>query len=129
MFFLRVGQLFRRNRIAYFNLHQIGLALHTYHDVHGSFPAQANYDSQGKPLLSWRVHILPYLGEETLYKEFHLQESWDSEHNRSLLARMPAFYRCPSLPRSLKNKTTYTAKATGSNASGQGSTTWSFTIK
>ena len=62
---------------------------------------------RGKPLLSWRVHILPYLGEEKLFKEFHLKEPWDSEHNKQLIARMPAVYHCPSLKRSLKNQTTY----------------------
>ena len=89
------------------NLKRIVLGLHIYHDVHRKFPAQANYDPQGKPLLSWRVHILPYLGEEKLYKEFHLDEPWDSEHNKQLIARIPAIYRCPSMKWSLKNKTTY----------------------
>jgi hypothetical protein len=88
------------------NLKQITLALHNYHSAHNKFPAQANYDSQGKPLLSWRVHILPYLLEEKLYKEFHLDEPWDSEHNKQLIPRMPAFYRCPSMKWSLKDKTT-----------------------
>jgi hypothetical protein len=91
------------------NLRHLGLALHTYHDAHGRFPAQANYDLQGKPLLSWRVHILPYLGEAKLYKEFHLEEPWDSEHNQRLIARMPPVYRCPTMRWSLKNKTTYLA--------------------
>jgi hypothetical protein len=89
------------------NLKQIVMALYYYHDSHSKFPAQANYDSQGKPLLSWRVHILPFLGEEKLYQEFHLDEPWDSEHNKQLIARMPAVYRCPSMKWSLKNKTTY----------------------
>src|SRR5207248_1536085 len=89
------------------NLKQIVLALHYYHDSHSKFPAQANYGSQGKPLLSWRVHILPFLGEEKLYKEFHLDEPWESAHNKQLIARMPAIYRCPSMKWSLKNKTTY----------------------
>ena len=43
--------------------------------------------------LSWRVHLLPHLGEEALYAEFKLDEPWDSEHNKSLLDRMPAVYR------------------------------------
>ena len=34
--------------------------------------------------------ILPYLEQEALYKEFHLDEPWDSPHNRTLIARMPA---------------------------------------
>ncbi|MCS7469716.1 DUF1559 domain-containing protein [Stieleria sp. ICT_E10.1] len=43
--------------------------------------------------LSWRVHLLPFLGEEALYAEFKLDEPWDSEHNKRLLDRMPAVYR------------------------------------
>jgi hypothetical protein len=74
------------------HLKQIGLAIYSYHDVHGHFPAAASYDKQGRPLLSWRVLILPYLGEEALYKEFHLDEPWDSEHNKKLLAKMPELY-------------------------------------
>jgi hypothetical protein len=75
------------------NLKQIGLALHNYHDTHGRFPAAASYDKPGKPLLSWRVHVLPFLEQEKLYKEFHLDEPWDSEHNQKLIARMPAVFR------------------------------------
>jgi hypothetical protein len=44
------------------------------------------------PLLSWRVALLPYLGEEKLYKEFHGMEPWDSAHNKKLLARMPKVF-------------------------------------
>jgi hypothetical protein len=42
--------------------------------------------------LSWRVHILPYLEQEKLYAEFHLDEPWNSEHNKKLIPRMPALY-------------------------------------
>jgi hypothetical protein len=78
------------------NLKQIGLAMHNYHDVNQHLPGPANYDKQGKPLLSWRVHILPYIEESSLYNEFHLDEPWDSEHNRKLIARMPAVYKSPT---------------------------------
>jgi type II secretory pathway pseudopilin PulG len=77
------------------NLKQIGLALHIYHDAHRAFPAAFNVDGQGRPLLSWRVHILPYIDQEELYKQFRLDEPWDSPHNRQLVARMPATYRAP----------------------------------
>jgi hypothetical protein len=73
------------------NLKQIGLALHSYHDVKGAFPTAASYKGN-KPLLSWRVQILPYLEQEALYKEFHLDEPWDSEHNKKLIAKMPKVY-------------------------------------
>jgi prepilin-type processing-associated H-X9-DG protein len=56
------------------------------------------YDADGKPLLSWRVLILPYLGQESLFHQFHLNEPWDSPHNRSLSAQIPNVYKCPSDP-------------------------------
>ena len=46
-------------------------------------------------LLSWRVHVLPFIGQMKLYRQFHLDEPWDSEHNRKLIAEMPAIFRCP----------------------------------
>jgi hypothetical protein len=75
------------------NLKQIGLALYNYYDTHKTFPTPASYDTGGRPLLSWRVHLLPYLEHQALYKEFRLDEPWDSEHNKKLIPRMPAVYR------------------------------------
>ncbi len=83
------------------NLKQIGLAMHNYIDSHGSFPPAYTSDKEGKPLLSWRVLILPFVEENDLYKEFHLDEPWDSAHNKPLIARMPKVYVCPS-PRNKK---------------------------
>jgi hypothetical protein len=77
------------------NLKQIALAMHNYHDVNKHFPAQAIYSPDGKPLLSWRVLLLPYLDQDDLYKQFHLDEPWDSEHNKKLLAKMPRTYALP----------------------------------
>lgn len=54
--------------------------------------------ADGKPLLSWRVALLPYLEEGNLYREFPLDEPWDSEHNLKLLEQMPAVYADPSAP-------------------------------
>jgi hypothetical protein len=78
------------------NLRQIGLAMHNYNDVHGHFPARAIFDKQGKPLLSWRVELLPYLEEGGLYKQFKLDEPWDSPHNKKLIDRMPSCYKNPN---------------------------------
>jgi hypothetical protein len=71
------------------NLQQLALAMHHYHDAHKEFPTAAYYDKAGKPLLSWRVAILPYVGQKKLYEQFHLDEPWDSEHNKKLLDKMP----------------------------------------
>lgn len=76
------------------DLKQISIAWHMFHDKNGSFPT--NISQEGRPLLSWRVALLPYLeGEEgkELHKQFKLDEPWDSEHNIKLLDKMPAVYR------------------------------------
>jgi hypothetical protein len=75
------------------HLKQIALAIHRFADAKKHFPPAAIADAIGRPLLSWRVAILPYLEQEALYKEFHLDEPWDSEHNRKLIDRMPDVYR------------------------------------
>lgn len=82
------------------NLKQIGIGFHAYHDTYKQFPAQAISEMKGrfgmrKPLLSWRVALLPYLGEGELYKQFKLNEAWDSAHNKKLIARMPKVYAAP----------------------------------
>jgi hypothetical protein len=71
------------------------IAMINYHDVKKHLPASALRDKNGRPLLSWRVAILPYLDEVELYKQFHLDEPWNSPHNRTLIAKMPAVYADP----------------------------------
>ena len=41
--------------------------------------------------------MLPYVEEGELFKEFKLDEPWDSEHNKKLLARMPKVYAIPGV--------------------------------
>jgi prepilin-type processing-associated H-X9-DG protein len=78
------------------NLKQIALAMHNYHSTYGNFLPQATYDKDGKGMLSWRVMILPFLEQNDLYSEFKLDEAWDSEHNKKLLAKMPKVYQAPT---------------------------------
>ena len=89
------------------NLKQIALAMHNYFDVYKTFPAQFSSDKQGKPLLSWRVHILPFVEQEQLYRQFKLDQPWDSEHNKKLIPMMPAVYKSPFQKNVAKGKTTY----------------------
>ena len=85
---------------------QIGKAFHNYHGVHKHFPLHAIYSKDGKtPLLSWRVAILPYLEQEALYKEFKLDEPWNSPHNRRLIAKMPKVFAMPGSPAGTKGRT------------------------
>jgi prepilin-type processing-associated H-X9-DG protein len=97
------------------NLKMIGLGMHNVAAASGEdlFP-QAIVDENGRPLLSWRVALLPFLGdaEAALYEEFHLDEPWDSDHNRQLIARMPSVYGCPNSPIALSDgETVYLAAA------------------
>ncbi|MGH7139305.1 MAG: DUF1559 domain-containing protein, partial [Pirellulales bacterium] len=55
------------------------------------------------------VYLLPFLGQQDLYNSFHLEEPWDSPHNKALIARMPRVYANPSLPQSNEGKTNYLA--------------------
>ncbi|MBR4833346.1 MAG: DUF1559 domain-containing protein [Thermoguttaceae bacterium] len=90
------------------NLQQLGLATHNFIDANlppGKFsppllPARYSVDANGKPLHSWRVFLLPYLGQKELYDKIRLDEPWDSEHNRQFHAQTPAIYRRPDAPES-----------------------------
>jgi len=86
------------------NLKQILLAMHNYHDVYRHFPAAYGMKKDGTKLLSWRVYLLPYLEQEPLYREFHLDEPWDSDHNKKLISKMPKVFASPSLPAELAAK-------------------------
>ena len=79
------------------NMKQVGLAMHNHHSAYKRLPDNAIRDEDGKPLLSWRVAVLPFIEEQELYEEFHLDESWDSEHNLPLSKRMPAVFSHPGL--------------------------------
>ncbi len=79
------------------NLKQIGLAMHNYHDANGHFPGTI-LSKDGKRLLSWRVAILPYIDQKSLYEKFKRDEPWDSPHNKALLDQMPTTFACPGRP-------------------------------
>jgi prepilin-type processing-associated H-X9-DG protein len=74
------------------NLKQFAVGMYNYESANGHFPAPAICDVQGKPLLSWRVAILPYIEEAQLFQQFKLDEPWDSPNNKQLLASMPKIY-------------------------------------
>jgi RNA polymerase sigma factor (sigma-70 family) len=77
------------------NLKQIGVAMVNHEAAHKVYPSPAIFSENGKPLLSWRVALLPFLDQQDLYKQFRLDEPWDSAHNKMLLKKMPDVYRSP----------------------------------
>jgi hypothetical protein len=95
-------------RLSFNKLRRLAVGMWSYHDVYGNrFPPTAITDKAGKPLLSWRVAILPFIGEDGLHKQFKLDEPWDSDHNKKLLARMPADYAPPLKPKGWEPNTTF----------------------
>src|SRR5207237_174394 len=82
---------------------------HNYHVTFGKLPGPAIYDKDGKALLSWRVAILPYIEQDNLYKQFKLDEPWDSDHNKKLLDTMPAVYAAPGARDTDKDRTYHQA--------------------
>ena len=77
-------------------LKQIALALHGYHDAHGSFPPAYIADENGRPMHSWRVLILPFLGHKPLYEAYDFNEAWDGPNNRQLANQPVSRFNCPA---------------------------------
>ncbi len=82
------------------NLKQMGLALHGYHDSHGSFPPGVVADTSdlrnGKR--SGLVFLLPYLEQEALYQRYDFRLPWKAPANLAAVqTRVPVFL-CPSGP-------------------------------
>lgn len=78
------------------NLRQIGVALHMYHQTYGCFPPAYVADKNGKPMVSWRVLILPFLEQDGIYKQYKLNEPFDSPSNRRFANVMMPVFQCPS---------------------------------
>lgn len=73
------------------NLKEIALAWHNFESTYGFLPGN-QLDDKGKALLSWRVQILPYIEQDDLYKQFKMDEPWDSDHNKKLIDKMPKIF-------------------------------------
>lgn len=93
------------------HMRAVAVALAKYHDEFGSLPPAITTDSSGRAMHSWRVLILPYLGEDgaSLYERYDLSQPWDSAKNKQLVGRMPEEFRCPDQPKNEKGKTRYLA--------------------
>ena len=97
-----------RNRLASSTkMKKLGEALHNYAATKDSaFPTNVA-DKASKQLLSWRVRLLPYLGEKALYEKFKLDEPWDSKHNLALLEKMPKAFESARVTVGRKGYTVY----------------------
>jgi hypothetical protein len=94
-----------RSRAVRQSLHKLATAMHKYHDDMGFLPPPTTMSDPGivmdgqpvkGPGVSWRVLLLPYIGEEDLFKQFDLRQPWDSEKNKKLIEKMPKNYAPPA---------------------------------
>ncbi|TWT31783.1 DUF1559 family PulG-like putative transporter [Blastopirellula retiformator] len=75
------------------NLKRIAEAMNAYHDTYGAFPPAVTTDDKGKPMHSWRVLLLPFLGHSDIYSRYNLSLPWDDPTNMQLVYEMPSVYR------------------------------------
>lgn len=79
------------------NYGQLCLALHNYHETYKCLPPAYIADANGKPMHSWRVLLLPFLGGHEIYKQYDFREPWDGPNNRKLGDKMNHHtWQCPS---------------------------------
>jgi hypothetical protein len=77
-------------------LHAITLAMLIHEQRNSTLPPPFITDADGDPMHSWRVSLLPYIGQQELYDKIRLEEPWDSEHNSQFHELDVPFYACPS---------------------------------
>jgi len=96
------------------NLHQIGIALHNYHDVNKKFPPAANVNNYWGPYWywSWEARIMPYMEEDNIYKVAQTWAApggtrWDAwgqygQGENPITGHLVKAYTCPMDARTLQ---------------------------
>jgi prepilin-type processing-associated H-X9-DG protein len=84
------------------NLRQVGLALHHYHDNVGKLPPGVTGDqpSAKQPFLSWCARLLPYLEEESFWRQivsaFEADRDFLHDPPHTALSTPMPHFACPS---------------------------------
>jgi prepilin-type processing-associated H-X9-DG protein len=80
------------------NLKQMGVALHQYHDVHGSFPPGmvAGSDNAAEGANSGFVPLLEFLEQDNWLKRWDPSQAWYTGPNFDLVSNQVKVYLCPS---------------------------------
>jgi prepilin-type processing-associated H-X9-DG protein len=77
-------------------------ALLNYEKANRCFPPAYSLDDSGKPMHSWRVQVLPYMEQSTLYEAYDFKKPWDSPENKSVCQTLLPTYECPSESREVR---------------------------
>ena len=79
------------------NIRKLTIAIHEYESKHGQIPPPYSIAADGTPLHSWRVLLLPFLGEQSLYDEIDLDKPWGDPVNIQFHSRMPDVFCCAAI--------------------------------
>jgi hypothetical protein len=103
--------------------------LHNYHDIYDSLPPTYIADASGRPMHSWRVLILPFMEQKSLYDQYRFDEPWDGPNNSKLADQIGDVYSCPAEHphRAAKNVETSYVAIVGDHTPWQGEKALDFT--
>lgn len=107
---VQVSRISTRKDYCRSRLRQIGVALDLYTTDHkGRFPSLITYSDTGRPLHSWRTHLLPGIERRDLFEQYNWNEPWNGPLNSQVnSAEIPTF-QCPSIPNGASTATSYLA--------------------
>lgn len=82
------------------NMKEIAIGLHTQHDASGfiSGPFALDEEKAPNPGLSWRVGVLPFIGQNAVHAQFDRSKSWDSPRNELASNQKISTYIWPDEP-------------------------------
>src|SRR5260370_19337286 len=85
------------------NFRQIGIALHSYHGDHGSFPSgylwkprMPDVPTQTDPGWSWAALLLPYLEQDNLQRQINFRSSVSDPTNEAIRTAVLPILVCPT---------------------------------
>jgi prepilin-type N-terminal cleavage/methylation domain-containing protein/prepilin-type processing-associated H-X9-DG protein len=93
------------------NLKQLGLALHNHHDAMGEFPPALDtvlLANGTTKVHSWYPHILPFVEQDNLYKQYRFDLNWDQGANdlpTGPIHQKVSIFLCPSAPQTGRQAT------------------------
>lgn len=88
-------------------LRQIGIAVHLYFGATKGLPFEDYFHPSGPGFVSWRVKLLPYLEETSLFRSYSASAGWEHTPNDELLQLMPTIYSCPNSTVSALGRASY----------------------
>jgi hypothetical protein len=89
------------------NLQQIGMAMIMYEQDHRSLPPPFLADKAGKPGVSWRVMLLPYIEQSNLNNMYNRNEAWNSPANQLVRSSRIKMYESPQAADQTPGMTNY----------------------